>query len=90
MLRELETLSVTWRGDGLEVRVLQMLARIYSDPNATANRSGNTDRDALAAQFRISRQGQDAAAACSRPAFSQSEGRRSSTGRCARDVLRVP
>ncbi len=30
-LRELETLSVTWRGDGIEVRTLQMLVRIYSD-----------------------------------------------------------
>jgi outer membrane biosynthesis protein TonB len=30
-LRELETLSVTWRGDGVEVRALQMMARIYSD-----------------------------------------------------------
>jgi tetratricopeptide (TPR) repeat protein/outer membrane biosynthesis protein TonB len=30
-LRELETLSVTWRGDGVEARALQMMARIYSD-----------------------------------------------------------
>ena len=30
-LRELETLSATWRGDGIEVKTLQMLARIYSD-----------------------------------------------------------
>jgi tetratricopeptide (TPR) repeat protein len=30
-LRELETLSVTWRGDGLEVKALSMMARIYSD-----------------------------------------------------------
>jgi tetratricopeptide (TPR) repeat protein len=30
-LRELETLSVTWRGDAIEVRTLQELARIYSD-----------------------------------------------------------
>ncbi len=30
-LRELETLSMTWRGDGIEVRTLQMLARIYAD-----------------------------------------------------------
>jgi tetratricopeptide (TPR) repeat protein len=29
-LRDLETLAVTWRGDGIEVRTLQMLARIYS------------------------------------------------------------
>jgi tetratricopeptide (TPR) repeat protein len=30
-LRELETLSVMWRGDGLEVRTLEMLTRLYSD-----------------------------------------------------------
>jgi tetratricopeptide (TPR) repeat protein len=30
-LSELETLSVTWRGDGIEVKTLAMLARIYSD-----------------------------------------------------------
>jgi tetratricopeptide (TPR) repeat protein len=30
-LRDLETFSVTWRGDGLEVKALQMMARIYSD-----------------------------------------------------------
>ncbi len=30
-LRELETLSATWRGDSIEVKTLQILARIYSD-----------------------------------------------------------
>ncbi|HEV7878493.1 tetratricopeptide repeat protein [Bradyrhizobium sp.] len=30
-LRQLETSSVTWRGDGLEVKALSMMARIYSD-----------------------------------------------------------
>ena len=30
-LRELETLQGTWRGDGIEVRTLQMLERIYAD-----------------------------------------------------------
>jgi tetratricopeptide (TPR) repeat protein len=30
-LSELETLSVTWRGGGIEVKTLAMLARIYSD-----------------------------------------------------------
>jgi tetratricopeptide (TPR) repeat protein len=30
-LRELETLSVMWRGDGIEVKVLQMMAGIYAD-----------------------------------------------------------
>ncbi|TMJ61345.1 MAG: tetratricopeptide repeat protein, partial [Alphaproteobacteria bacterium] len=30
-LREVETLSVMWRGDGIEVRTLQLLERIYAD-----------------------------------------------------------
>ncbi len=30
-LRELETLAVTWRGDAIEVKALQLLARIYAD-----------------------------------------------------------
>ncbi|MEA2891825.1 MAG: hypothetical protein QOI05_2618 [Bradyrhizobium sp.] len=30
-LRDLETLSMTWRGDGLEVKALSMMARIYSE-----------------------------------------------------------
>jgi tetratricopeptide (TPR) repeat protein len=30
-LRELETLAVTWRGDAIEVKTLQMLSRIYSE-----------------------------------------------------------
>jgi tetratricopeptide (TPR) repeat protein len=31
MLRELELLALTWRGDSIEVKTLQLLARIYSD-----------------------------------------------------------
>lgn len=30
-LRELETLSMTWRGDAIEVKTLQMLSQIYSE-----------------------------------------------------------
>ena len=30
-LRDLETLSMTWRGDALEVKALTMMARIYTD-----------------------------------------------------------
>jgi len=63
-LRELETLSVTWRGDGLEVKTLQMLARIYSE----VGRYGESFAAARTAtrlqpNSEISRQGQDAAAA---------------------------
>jgi tetratricopeptide (TPR) repeat protein len=63
-LRELETLSVTWRGDGLEVKALQMLARIYSD-SGRYGESFAAVRTATRLQpnSEISRQGQDAAAA---------------------------
>jgi tetratricopeptide (TPR) repeat protein len=62
-LRELEALSVMWRGDGLEVKALQMMARIYSD----TGRYGESLAAARAAtrlqpNSEISRQGQDAAA----------------------------
>lgn len=30
-LRELETLSMTWRGDAIEVKTLQMLSRLYAE-----------------------------------------------------------
>jgi tetratricopeptide (TPR) repeat protein len=63
-LRQLETLSVTWRGDGLEVKTLQMLARIYSE----VGRYGESFAAARTAtrlqpNSEISRQAQDAAAA---------------------------
>src|SRR4051812_10934219 len=31
MLREVETLSIIWRGDGVEVRTLQILGRLYAE-----------------------------------------------------------
>jgi tetratricopeptide (TPR) repeat protein len=63
-LRELETLAVTWRGDGLEVKALQMLARIYSDTGRYGE-SFAAVRTATKLQpnSEISRQAQDAAAA---------------------------
>jgi tetratricopeptide (TPR) repeat protein len=62
--RELETLAVTWRGDTLEVRTLEMLARLYSD----AGRYGESFAAVriatkLEPNSDISRQGQDAASA---------------------------
>jgi tetratricopeptide (TPR) repeat protein len=63
-LRELETLSVTWRGDGLEVKTLQMLARIYSDIGRYGESFAATrTATRLQPNSEISRQGQDAAAA---------------------------
>ncbi len=63
-LRELETLSVVWRGDGVEVKTLQMLARIYSETgryNESFAATRNSTR--LQPNSEISREGQDAAAA---------------------------
>jgi hypothetical protein len=63
-LHELEALSVTWRGDTLEVRTLEMLARIYADTGRygesfTATKTATR----LEPNSEISRQGQDAASA---------------------------
>jgi hypothetical protein len=61
-LHELETLSVTWRGDAIELRTLQMLSQIYSDTShyfealAAARQASK-----LAPNSEISRQAQDAA-----------------------------
>jgi predicted negative regulator of RcsB-dependent stress response len=63
-LRELETLSVTWRGDGVEVRTLQMLARLYSE-TGRYNESLAAARAATRLQpnSEAARQAQDAASA---------------------------
>src|SRR5947207_6197194 len=63
-LRDLETLSMTWRGDTVEVRALQMMARIYSD-TGRYNEALTAVRTAtkLEPNSEISRQGQDMAAA---------------------------
>jgi tetratricopeptide (TPR) repeat protein len=63
-LRELETISVMWRGDAIEVKALVMMARLYSD----AGRYGETltayrTATRLQPNSEISRQGQDEAAA---------------------------
>ncbi len=64
LLRELETLSVTWRGDGVEVRTMQMLERIYAE-NGRYAKSFAAARTATKLQpnSEASRQCQDAAAA---------------------------
>jgi hypothetical protein len=74
-LRELETLSVMWRGDGIEVRALVMMARLYAD----AGRFGEAlaaDRTATRLQpnSEISRQGQDESAALFAQLFLGSKG----------------
>jgi tetratricopeptide (TPR) repeat protein len=63
-VRELEALSVTWRGDGLEVRTLETLARIYADTGRYAESFAATKTaNRLQPNSEIARQGQDAAAA---------------------------
>ena len=63
-LRDLETLSMVWRGDTLEVRALQTMARIYAD-TGRYNDALSAVRTAtrLEPNSEISRQGQDMAAA---------------------------
>jgi tetratricopeptide (TPR) repeat protein len=63
-LRDLETLSVTWRGDRLEVQTLKMLMALYTDagryPEALAVAKTATK---LEPDFVVSRQIQDSASA---------------------------
>jgi hypothetical protein len=74
-LRELETLSVTWRGDGIEVKTLQVLAQLYSD----AGRYGESLAAARTAtrlqpNSEAARQAQDAASALFAQLFLSSKG----------------
>lgn len=63
-LRELETLAMIWRGDGLEVKTLQMLARIYADVGRYGESLAATKTATrLQPNSELSRQGQDAASA---------------------------
>ena len=74
-LRDLETLEVLWRGDALEVRALEMMARIYSD-TGRYNEALAAFRTAtrLDPNSELSRQGQDAASALFAQIFLGSKG----------------
>jgi len=74
-LHELETLSVMWRGDGIEVKALVMMARLYSDAGRYGE-SLSADRTATRLQpnSEASRQGQDEAAALFAQLFLGSKG----------------
>ena len=74
-LHELETLSVMWRGDGIEVRALVMMARLYSE-SGRYGESLAAARTATRLQpnAEISRQGQDEAAALFAQLFLGSKG----------------
>lgn len=64
VLRELETLSAIWRGDGIEVKTLQRMAQIYAD---TARYSDSFAAVKTATKLQpnadLSRQAQDSASA---------------------------
>jgi tetratricopeptide (TPR) repeat protein len=63
-LRDLETLAMTWRGDAIEVRTLQMIARIYADTGRYGEALASVrTATRLEPNSEISRQGQDMAAA---------------------------
>ncbi|HEY3792534.1 MAG TPA: tetratricopeptide repeat protein [Bradyrhizobium sp.] len=74
-LRELETLQVLWRGDGLEVRALEMMASIYADTGRYAE-SLTAARTAtkLDPDSELARQGQDMSAALFAQIFLGSKG----------------
>jgi tetratricopeptide (TPR) repeat protein len=63
-LRELETLSVMWRGDAIEVKTQQLMARIYSDAGRYADAlAGSRVATKLQPNSEVSRAAQDAASA---------------------------
>lgn len=75
MLRELETVSVTWRGDAIEVRALESMARIYADTGRYGEAlAANRTATKLEPNSEIARQGQDAAAALFAQIFLGSKG----------------
>jgi tetratricopeptide (TPR) repeat protein len=74
-LRDLETLSMTWRGDGLEVKALQMMARLYSDIGRYGESlSAARTATRLQPNSDISRQAQDDAAALFAQLFLSTKG----------------
>jgi tetratricopeptide (TPR) repeat protein len=63
-LHDLETLAVAWRGDGLEVKTLQMLTRIYSEAGRYSEAfAAARTATKLQPNSEASRQCQDAASA---------------------------
>jgi hypothetical protein len=64
LLRELETLAVTWRGDAIELRALNKLAQIYAETARYADSlAAAKTATKLQPNSELSRQGQDAASA---------------------------
>ena len=64
LLRELEILSVIWRGDAIELRTLNKLAQIYAESGRYADSlTAAKTATKLQPNSELSRQGQDAASA---------------------------
>ena len=64
LLRELETLSVIWRGDAIELRALNKMAQIYAESARYADSlAAAKTATKLQPNSELSRQGQDAASA---------------------------
>ncbi|MDI1263230.1 MAG: tetratricopeptide repeat protein, partial [bacterium] len=62
LLRELETLSAIWRGDGIEVKTLTRLAQLYADTGRYSEAfAANRTATRLHPNSELARQGQDAA-----------------------------
>jgi hypothetical protein len=74
-LRELETLSITWRGDALEVQALEGMAKIYAETGRYADSfAAVRTANRLAPNLEIARDGQDAASALFAQLFLGSKG----------------
>jgi tetratricopeptide (TPR) repeat protein len=74
-LRELETLSITWRGDALEVYTLEMMAKIYAETGRFSESFGAVRvANLMAPNLEVARQGQDAASALFSQLFLGSKG----------------
>ncbi|MDE2063431.1 MAG: tetratricopeptide repeat protein [Bradyrhizobium sp.] len=74
-LRDLETLSITWRGDALEVQALEGMARIYAETGRFADSfAAVRTANRLAPNLEIAREGQDAASALFAQLFLGSKG----------------
>jgi hypothetical protein len=64
VLRELETLSAIWRGDGIEVKTLAVMAQVYADAGRYSESLAATKTATrLQPNSELSRQSQDAASA---------------------------
>src|SRR5258705_609120 len=74
-LRDLETLAMTWRGDTIEVRTMQLIAHLYADTGRYGEAlAAVRTATRLEPNSEISRQGQDMAAAPFWPLFLSPKG----------------